>query len=563
MQRLFTDRVLLDVPIRSMAPGDRPVVDMDTLLVEKAKEFFGNQVRDAQTELTTIRSAKAFPKNVELAFEVPVKDGRLRTLHYSISLIPDDAGYEPREADQRVGYFTTSYKDLGKVDPEETRVRHLNRWHLEKADPTLDISLPAEPIVFYIEHTTPVRYRRWVRRGILYWNEAFKRVGLSDPIEVRYQNARSGADMEKDPEDVRYFVRWLNNDAGTAIGPSRVHPKTGQILDADIILTDGWIRYCWRKFNDVVPDLAMQGFTRETRSWLTDHPDWDPRVRMAPPSRRKRLLAEREEKRPATLRPFAKKAPLWLDGRPSSGGRRLNGFCVAGRRASMGVALMRMHRMIEGKATGEEKEGSDSREDLKDEPFAGSVMDYLPVNIRMESGETQSNYAMRGVGPYDKWAIGYGYSLRDDPKAILDRVADPKLKYATDADARGPDPLARRYDLGKDPLAYATEQMRLVRHHREHLPDNFVEEGESWAHARRGYEMTLAFQTRALSMMANWLGGAFIRRDKKGDPDARVPVDVVSAEKQRRALAFVVDNAFPDEAFGLTRSLLRRMTSDR
>ena len=67
--------------------------------------------------------------------------------------------------------------------------------------------------------------------------------------------------MDKDPEDVNYnFVRWLNNDIGMAIGPSRVHPLTGQILDADIILTDGWIRHYQKQFAESLPDVAMEGF---------------------------------------------------------------------------------------------------------------------------------------------------------------------------------------------------------------------------------------------------------------------------------------------------------------
>ena len=47
--------------------------------------------------------------------------------------------------------------------------------------------------------------------NILYWNRAFEKVGLVGAIEVHYQDAATGAHMEKDPEDVRYnFVRWLN-----------------------------------------------------------------------------------------------------------------------------------------------------------------------------------------------------------------------------------------------------------------------------------------------------------------------------------------------------------------
>ena len=75
--------------------------------------------------------------------------------------------------------------------------------------------------------------------------------------------------MEKDPEDVRYnFIRWLNNDIGTAIGPSRVHPETGQILDADIVLTDGWIRHFNFNYQDLMPQLAMEGVSAETLAWL-------------------------------------------------------------------------------------------------------------------------------------------------------------------------------------------------------------------------------------------------------------------------------------------------------
>ncbi len=163
-------------------------------------------------------------------------NGQLKTLHYSISKVTSSTGYKPRLADQRVGYFTTSYTDLGKYKTDETKIRNINRWYMKKADSSLKLSPPESPIIFYIEHTTPKRYRYWVKKGILCWNEAFEKVGLRDAIVVYQQDANSKLvqnHMEKDPEDVRYnFIRWLNNNISTAIGPSRVHPLTGQILDA-------------------------------------------------------------------------------------------------------------------------------------------------------------------------------------------------------------------------------------------------------------------------------------------------------------------------------------------
>jgi len=167
VKRLFTDRVLLDVPILAFQPNGGPIIDLDSLLVDNAATFFGGSARGLRRNLMQIKTAKAFPENVEIGIEVPTAGGQLRTFHYSISLISPTKGFKPRRADERVGYFTTTYTDFGKYEEDETQVRFANRWHLEKADPKLKLSPPKEPIVFYIEHTTPIRYRRWVREGIL------------------------------------------------------------------------------------------------------------------------------------------------------------------------------------------------------------------------------------------------------------------------------------------------------------------------------------------------------------------------------------------------------------
>ena len=686
VKRIFTDRMLLDVPIVTMGPGGGPVIDMDSLLVGRASSFFGPFMPYDRRSLTSLRGrvasrlysikkAKAFPKNVELAFEVPMSDGKLQTLHYSISEISGSAGYKTRKADERVGYFVTAYSDYGKYSDKETRTRYINRWHLEKADSKLKISPPKEPITFYIEHTTPVRYRRWVRAGILSWNKAFERIGISNAIEVNYQDPRKKVDshMEKDPEDVRWnFIRWLNNDYGLAIGPSRVNPMTGEILDADIILTDGWIRSYRFQFEDLLPEIAMQGFSSETLAWLADHPDWDPRILLAAPARRTYLKAQAKQQAalPFGRHPAANVDPRFMGDNPLDGliGRtsQVNGMCFAAKDKGFDMALMRMHlrslsalaeddpketdekdeekekKEEEDKEKKEEKEEQDEekKEDKdkeddkkkeddeakkkkkddkkkkKDEStidgmpeafigplmahlvahevghtlglrhnfkassiyslaeinsdkfkgkktLAGSVMDYVPVNINFEGGKLQGDYAMTDIGPYDYWAIEYGYTFDKSLKPILDRVAEPELQYATDEDTYGPDPLARMRDLGKDPLDYAKQRIRLTKYHRKHIIDDFVKEGESWARARYGYEMTLMLQTHAVGMMANWVGGAYVSRDKKGDKDARVPIRVVSAEQQRAALKFTLENMFPDDAFGLTPELLSHMTQDK
>ena len=139
-------------------------------------------------------------------------------------------------------------------------------------------------------------------------------------------------------------------------------------------------------------------------------------------------------------------------------------------------------------------------------PLAGSVMDYIPVNVNMEDGEVQGDYFMNGVGPYDMWAIEYGYSS-EDPAKIVKRVGETDLTYATDEDTGGPDPLARRYDFTADPRDYAASRMKLSEYLRDRLLEKFVKDGESWSKARRGFRDDAQHQTDAVNIMASWLGG--------------------------------------------------------
>ena len=515
--RLFTGRVIADVPILAQTPAGGTVIDMVDLLLNHAPKFFGylGGIDSKAMHLREIKTAKAFPHNIELAFELPFQheDGKLKTLHFSISEIPDNTGYQPRQADDRVGFFTTAYNDLGKFKKDQTRVRYINRWHLEKADASLKMSPPKQPIVFYLEHTTPIRYRRFVRDGVLYWNKAFEKVGIANAIEVYYQDAHTGAHMEKDPEDVRYnFVRWLSNNQGTAIGPSRVHPLTGQILDADIILTDGWIRAFEKQYADLLPRMAMEGFAPDTLTWLERNPQWDPRFLLAPAHDRNMMSAEMARRGAQPLGGHALAIPSGkLLGKSEYDGlvgrvSQVNGLCLAAQGKAFDLALMRMSYDLllaaEAKDNPDQPKGKSDDDDLDGVParfvgplladlvahevghtlglrhnfkasslysladinskklkgqkaFASSVMDYLPININMKDGETQGDYAMIDIGPYDMWAIEYGYTFEKTLTPILARCTLPEHQYGTDQDTLGPDPLTRRYDFTANPLDYA------------------------------------------------------------------------------------------------------------
>ncbi len=635
VSQLFTDRVVLDIPIVCMGPGGGPVIDADNLLVDESGKFFGAITRGANTKLARITKAKAFPQNVELAFELPRADGRLTTLHYSISVIPENTNYKPRDADERIGYFTTTHRDLGNPAADRPWVRYINRWKLEKADPSLTLSPPKEPIVFFLEHTTPVRYRRWVRDGVLEWNKAFEKVGVVNAVEVYQQDSRTGAHMDKDPEDVRYnFIRWNANGASFAIGPSRVDPRTGQILDADVVMNDGWIRAYALQYQRLLPEIAIEGFGPETLAWLDANPKWDPRLRMATAAELPERMAERTARLAASGgwgggHPVAHTDPTLMGDEMYDGliGRtsQINGACTSGMCKAMDLALFRLSPdLLAGLAIAsapdngkpgkgdddDEAKGKEPKQDLLDgvpesfigplirdvvmhevghtiglrhnfkastmmtladmnspgihgKPQTASVMDYNPVNFNFKDGEVQGDWSMMTIGPYDYWAIEYGYSFDKDLTPILKRCGEPELAYATDEDTWGPDPRARRYDFGKDPLDHCESQMRLVEHLRGRILENMVKDGDSWSKARDAYMTILARQTNAIGVAANWIGGSYINRDRKGDPAGRMPIESLPPDIQRRAMALVIETAFEDDAFGLTPELLQAMTIDK
>jgi len=660
VERVFTDRVLLDVPIVGIGPGGGPVVDADALFGQQAGKFFGGAALGANPALAMIKKAKAFPRNVELAFEMPTTGGTLKTFYYSLNLVPESTGYTPRVADERIGYFQTVFRDLGKFKEDEKWVRYINRWHIEKADTKLKMSSPKSPIVYYVESAVPVKYRRFVRDGALYWNKAFEKVGISDAIEVYFQDKATGAHMEKDPEDARYnFLRWVTNDISTAIGPSRAHPLTGQILDADVILTDGWIRAFWFQSNEIIPDIVMRGMSDQEISWLSQNPQWDPRVRLAPPGQREAVAMANFRHEAEKLHRGVARFGGWPAGaNPGAGtlasattaedaamatlgqapGKRMTAWdCMAAQGKAFDMSISRMYFELAGIMNDtdqpeddaadkkdekkDDKKKDDKKKDEKDgekkdkpdlldgipewfisqaladltahevghtlglrhnfkasaaytskqvnseafkgkKPFSTSVMDYNPINVNFDKGATQGDYNMLNIGAYDMWAIEYGYGF-GDIKKVASRAADPELQFGSDEDAGGIDPSIRRYDLFSDPMDYAKNRIELAKFARGRILDKFVKDGQSWARARRGYATTLNMQNDAVSIMTNWVGSAYIHRDRKGDPNGRPPLQVVPAEQQRAALRFVLETAFRDDAYGLTPELLKYLTVDR
>ena len=609
-KRIYTDRVVLTVPVIARGPGGGPVIDLDKLMLGNSSTFFGGFTRGARMDLAEVESVKAFPNNIEVTFSLPVAGGRMAKIHYSIGIPPKDPSYKTRDADRRVGFLYTDFTDRNEHDPDKAFKRFANRWNLQKADPKLKMSPPKQPIVYYIEHTTPIRYRRYVREGILAWNKAFEQVGIVNAIEVYQQDAETGANMDKDPEDMRYsFVRWTNSDMGFAIGPHHANPETGQIFEADIVMDEGFLSSWARAYKQsLLASAAMMYMEPETVDWLADHPQWDPRYRLASPSDRPAVLSYMKALKEGTAKP--EDAPptmfpgIWNDPRDGP----TEGMCMSTAAMAANVEMMRLAMDI-GLVQAKDNNADDNEQTLdglpesfvgpllrdvimhevghtmglmhnwkgssaysfaevNSEAFKGkkpiliSVMDYAPTNITVADGDLiQGDFAPIDIGPYDMWAIQWGYGAK--PDQVIKACTDPEHAFTSDEGSSGPDPHAKVWDLGENSLDFADSEMRFVHKVRGELLDKVVQDGDSWKKAREGFNTLLYKQLRAMGTASNWIGGVYFNSFKKGDADAPPPAVPVQVERQRRALEFILDNGFNEKAFGLTPEILERLGAEQ
>lgn len=600
---LYTGRVLVSVPIATMTSDGRPVVDMGMLATTKAGKFFGGSVfgqygpslTGLNPALATLTKAKAFPENIIFEYEAPRPDGQFIRLTYNISKLEGSPGYKPRKADSRVGYFYNWHQDFAKSADKEITDRYITRWNLQKADSSLSMSPPKEPIVWYIEHTTPIRFRRWVRDGIGMWNDAFEEIGIVGAVEVYQQDAATGAHMEKDPEDARYnFFRWNASDQGYAIGPSRSHPMTGEILDADVVWHQGLTRAVRGMLENLSEDLVAQSFSPETLAWLDTHPNWDPRIRLASSAKRQHMTKRRAmEAAKAITEDLHSQDHPWTH----SANDPTNTACRIGRLLSLDIALTNaavlagmldtegdlldglpeefigpMIRYISAHEVGhcmglQHNMAASTIHTLEeintegfDGPTIGSVMDYAAANINHELGEVQGPYATAELGPYDKWAIAYGYGPDDKVKDVLARVSEPEHIYVSQlAMAMGSDPRNMTWDLGANNLNFAESRISLSKQLRAKLVSDLIKDGESWKTARERFQSLLGTQMQAMFIASPWIGGSYINNDFKGDPGNRSPIEDVAAADQRRAMQIIITNSFDDDAYGLTPEIIRHL----
>ena len=526
------------------------------------------KLSESKTKFTDLRS---YPDNVRLTveyvFENPsptwthtekdksdeITDPRYVSVKVQHSLIrmPKN-NFKPRFDDPRIGYFSTQITDMTTTDATPYR-DVIHRWNLEKQKPGTAPSEPVQPIVFWIENTTPVEFRDTIRDAVLGWNPAFETAGFKNAVVVKQQPD----DADWDAGDINYNVlRWTSspNPPFGGYGPSFVNPRTGQILGADIMLEYSFI-------------------TNRLRS----HRIFD-----------NRGLAGMQDEPPVTGR---------------EGYDCLMGDCMK-QGLMFGMTNMRLHpaeRVDESMMIKEaltklilhevghtlglnhnfrssylyDATAIHNRELTEKTGLYGSVMDYPSINVA-PLGVKQGQYFSTKPGPYDHWAINYGYSeALEDPvkekerlQKIASRSHERELAFANDADdmrrtGKGVDPRAMIYDLSSDPVAYGTQRCELVKERISKLLKEYPRNGESYQDLLQAYVSLTNESGNALIAISRYIGGVYVDRAFVGQEPGGKPYTPVDKATQQKAMAALVKYAFAPDAWTAPADLLSHLQQQR
>ena len=588
--RSFSDSVLYTIPIKSIHSERKTIIiDLGDLLLTDLAGLASNLELAASPEQAYLGNAKVFPGNLELEaifnfanagkYEgnnsdvLPDSRGFTLKVHYSLSELPKSK-YQPRLADERVGYFLTAYQDLSKDERRDPFVRYINRWNLEKQDPTAAISPPKKPIVFWIDNAVPLEYRDAIKEGVLMWNQAFLKAGFKDAIQV--QQMPDNATW--DPADIRYnTIRWINTvDGFFAMGPSRVNPLTGEILDADILIDGSFVRLLKNDYRQIIQPQNSQ--TRTSLSALVNNG---------------RLCDKGNQKSPKSLGNLSKLATNY-------------DLCY-GMEASNQLAFGSLAMSMLGNSPPSPKELKDyihqylrliithevghtlglrhnfrgstllspvemnNPEITQTKGMTASVMDYIPPNIAPD-GVKQGDYFPNQVGPYDEWAIEYGYSPSQatttlGEKSFLAAIAGQsnqrELSYAPDEDLSNSDPTVNPWDHSGNVLVYSQSQLANARRMWERLNKGYTIDEESSSDVEERFNSILRNYLQNLYYTSKYIGGQSFYRVKPSDTKGQLPFVPVSVEQQRQALMTMQNYVFAEDALKFPPELLNKLVPSR
>ncbi|MCB1225187.1 MAG: zinc-dependent metalloprotease [Verrucomicrobiales bacterium] len=461
--------------------------------------------------------------------------------------------FRSRRDDSRLGFFTTRVTDM--TSPSVTPYRDvIHRWHLQKRKPGTPLSEPVEPLVFWIENTTPVEFRDTIRTAALKWNVAFETAGFKDALVIKQQPD----DADWSADDIRYNVlRWTSSPQPPfgGYGPSFVNPRTGQILGADVMLEFSYVTNRLRS-SRLYEEIGLAG----QEASATEGPRGVHDCAAGLCVHQGLLFA---------------RAALKLRAAPSR--------VETNRAVKEALHYLVLHELGHTLGLNHNFKGSGlwSPEELHDRKktsrlgLYGSVMDYPTANVA-PAGTPQGEYYTTAAGPYDHWAIEYGYSeALEDPvaeaerlEAIAARSHERELAFANDADdmratGRGIDPRAMLFDLSSDPIRHGSQRCEIARERLAHLVDKPPTDGQSWQEVVQDFVVLTSDISNALLAISRQVGGVHVERVYADQPQGQVPLRPVAREQQLAALQALIAHGFSAKAWETPPTVLAHLQRQR
>ena len=413
--------------------------------------------------------------------------------------MPDDK-YEPRINDHRVGYFVNKSTDLTSYE-NYPNFALINKWRLEKKDPDAEFSEPVEPIVYWVENTTPEEIIPAVVAGIENWNIAFAEAGFKNAIVAKIQPK----DAKWDAADYDYnVVRWSSEPDGglLGVGPSVTNPLTGEIISADVVnkLLAVKLGYNYRK---------LYGYTKDN----------DPLMQYIT------NLTLHEVGHTLGLRHNFRGSYLYSPDEIHN--KDLTGNTI-------------MSSVMDYDPINIAPEGKEQGIFFSTVP---GVYDKWAIKFgytpNMTDDERQS-LLLRSIEPQ----LTFG----------TDEEAMSRPGYNID-------PRTKRYDMSNDPITYAADLINTIDNKILELPEIFSDE-ESFNNYTDAFFRFFRTKGRFLETVAHQIGGVYINKISSSQTDQTI-LNPVPYEKQKQAMLLLAKKVFANGAMNYDESILSNLVYER